>query len=233
MNDIFLNELKKLQIDLSSKQIKQFEDYFQLLIEWNQKINLTSIVDESEVYEKHFLDSIKMVEVISLDQQSICDIGAGAGFPSIPLKIIYPNLKITIVDSLNKRIKFLEELVKTLELDNVTLVAARAEEYTINHRESFDIVSARAVARLNILMELCVGLIKENGYFIAYKGKQAMLEIEEAKQGLKVLGLESSNFYEYEHINEQSKRWILSFKKIKKTPNKFPRAYNKIKNKPL
>ncbi len=233
MNSNFINELKKLKIELSAKQIKQFEDYYQLLIEWNQKINLTTITSEVEVYEKHFLDSIKMMEVIDLNNQSICDIGAGAGFPSLPLKIIYPNLQITIVDSLNKRIKFLEELTKQLELDNVKLVAARAEEYVLVHRDSFDIVSARAVARLNILVELCVGLVKKNGHFIAYKGKQALLEVDEAKQGIKKLGLVKDKFYEYEHINEQSKRWILSFKKVNDTPKIYPRAYAKIKNKPL
>lgn len=233
MNSNFIDELKKLNIELSIKQIKQFEDYYQLLIEWNQKINLTAITNENEVYEKHFLDSIKMMEVIDLNNQNICDIGAGAGFPSLPLKIIYPDLKITIVDSLNKRIKFLEELTKQLELDNVKLVAARAEEYAQTNRNLFDIVSARAVARLNILVELCVGLVKKDGYFIAYKGKQALLEVAEAKQGLKKLGLVKDKFYEYEHINEQSKRWILSFKKVSDTPKIYPRAYAKIKNKPL
>lgn len=233
MNEYFIKELKKINIELSNKQIKQFEDYYNLLVEWNSKINLTSILDENEVYEKHFLDSIKMVHVIDLFDQKICDIGAGAGFPSIPLKIIYPNLKITIVDSLNKRIKFLDKLVETLELDNVELVAARAEDYALNNHEKFDIVSARAVARLNILVELCASLVKINGYFISFKGKQAMIEVEEAKKGIKTLGLIKDKFYEYEHINEQSKRWILSFKKINETPNKYPRMYGKIKSKPL
>lgn len=229
----FISELKKTNIDLSAKQLKQFDDYYKLLIEWNSKINLTSILEEDEVYEKHFLDSINMIKVIELSNQSICDIGAGAGFPSIPLKIIYPDLKISIVDSLNKRIKFLQTLVRVLELDQVNLIAARAEEYALNNIESFDIVSARAVARLNILVELCASLVKVNGHFIAYKGKQAMIEVDEASQGIKTLGLKKEVFYEYEHNNEQSKRWILSFKKISETPKKYPRSFAKIKSKPL
>lgn len=184
----FINALKEKGIVLTDKQLKQFDTYYHTLVEWNEKMNLTAIVNKEDVYLKHFYDSLTPSFDFDFNNQSLCDIGAGAGFPSIPLKIVYPDLKITIVDSLSKRITFLNHLVKELELDNVKAIAARAEEYAVNNREAFDIVTARAVARLNILDELCLPLVKPNGYFITLKGKIWQEELKEAKNGIKILG---------------------------------------------
>ena len=158
-------------IELSDKQQQQFQTYYQMLVEWNEKMNLTSITEEHEVYLKHFYDSIATSFYTNLTKElTICDVGAGAGFPSIPLKIIFPNLKVTIVDSLNKRIHFLNQLAEALELDNVSFVHDRAETYGKgDYRASYDIVTARAVARLSVLSELCLPLVKKGGHFIAVK----------------------------------------------------------------
>ena len=180
----FIQILEQKGIVLSQKQLQQFEIYYQTLIEWNQKMNLTAITNKEEVYLKHFYDSLTISFDFQLNNQTLCDIGAGAGFPSIPLKIVYPDLKITIVDSLTKRITFLKHLIQVLDLKNVEAISARAEDYALKHRESFDIVTARAVARLNILDELCLPLVKQDGYFITLKGLKAKEELLEAKKGI-------------------------------------------------
>lgn len=229
----FIQRLQAKGIELSSKQRQQFEMYEQLLIEWNEKMNLTAIVDAEEVYLKHFYDSLTLSFDMALKNQSLCDVGAGAGFPSIPLKIIYPDLKVTIVDSLNKRIVFLQHLVEQLQLKDVFLFACRAEEFALTHRESFDIVSARAVARLNILDELCLPLVKEQGWFIALKGKKAKEELVEARQGIALLGgkvEKTVSFYLQENDDERHNIYI---HKVKKTPSKYPRRYALIKKNPL
>ena len=161
------------------------------------------------------------------------DVGAGAGFPSVPLKILYPNLKITIVDSLNKRITFLNHLFKELELDNCQAVAARAEEYAKDHRESVDIVMARAVARLNILDELCLPLVKKNGYFLSLKGRQALEEVKEAKKGIQLLGGQIESTHDFTLANHDDFRSNIIIKKVKETPKKYPRMFSKIKKSPL
>ena len=189
MNELeFQNILKEKGIEVSEHQLQQFQKYYEILVEWNEKMNLTAITDKEDVYLKHFYDSITIAFDFDFNNQTLIDVGAGAGFPSVPLKILYPNLKITIVDSLNKRITFLNHLFKELELDNCQAVAARAEEYAKDHRESVDIVMARAVARLNILDELCLPLVKKNGYFLSLKGRQAPEEVKEAKKGIQLLG---------------------------------------------
>jgi len=231
--EAFVQSCQEIGINLSNKQIQQFDTYYQALIEWNEKINLTAITQESEVYEKHFYDCLLLSQVINLDKQSICDVGAGAGFPSIPLKIVYPNLKVTIVDSLNKRIKFLDHLVEQLGLSDVKAVAARAEEFALDHRESFDIVTGRAVARLNILDELCLPLVKKDGYFIALKGKQGLIEEAEAKKGIDLLGGKLIESKVYNLPNELSERCLLLYQKVKATPTKYPRAFGQIKKNPL
>mgnify|MGYP003293869646 CR=1 FL=1 len=180
----FIQALKEHGIELTQRQLIQFEMYYKELVEWNEKMNLTNITEKEDVYLKHFYDSLTLAFDYPLSNQSIADIGAGAGFPSIPLKIVYPELKITIVDSLNKRITFLNHLVKELQLTNVKAIAARAEEYATDHREQYDIVSARAVARLNILDELCLPLVKVGGMFISLKGNQGLIEVEEANKGI-------------------------------------------------
>jgi len=229
----FQEELKKININLDDKQLKQFDLYYQELVSWNEKMNLTAITEENEVYEKHFYDCLLASTMIELNDQSIIDIGAGAGFPSIPLKIVFPNLKITIVDSLAKRITFLNHLFEVLELDNVHAIAARAEEYALEHRESFDIATGRAVARLNILDELCLPFVKVGGYFLALKGKQGLEEDKEAEKGIELLGGKKQSIKEYSLINDQGHRCILLYKKVKATPSKYPRNFGTIKKKPL
>lgn len=229
----FIQALLKQGITLSSKQLEQFETYYQLLIEWNQKMNLTAITQKEDVYLKHFYDSLTIAFDYSLSQQSLCDVGAGAGFPSIPLKIVYPHLKVTIVDSLSKRITFLKHLIQQLDLKNVEAISARAEEYALTHRESFDIVTARAVARLQILDELCLPLVKPNGDFITLKGLKAHEELNDAKKGIEILGGQVIKYHDFTLNDENDHRCNIYIHKVKATPAKYPRAFGKIKKSPL
>lgn len=234
MNELeFQNVLKDKGIILTDLQLKQFNRYYEVLVEWNEKMNLTAITEKEEVYLKHFYDSITIAFDFPFNNQSIIDVGAGAGFPSIPLKILYPDLKITIVDSLNKRITFLNHLFKELELENCNAVAARAEEYAKEHRESVDIVMARAVARLNILDELCLPLVKKGGYFLSLKGRQANEEVSEAKKGITILGGKVEKMVDFNLANHDDHRSNIIIKKVKDTPNKYPRMFSKIKKSPL
>ena len=167
----FKTELNKLGITLNDYQLYQLEKYYQLLIEWNQKMNLTAITKKEDVYLKHFYDSLTIVKTIDLTKiDNLCDIGTGAGFPAVVLKILFPKLKVTLVDSLNKRILFLNEVIKQLGLVDIEALHQRAEIFALKQREKFSVVTARAVAPLNILSEYCLPLVKINGYFIAMKG---------------------------------------------------------------
>ena len=225
--------LSNINIHLSDRQLEQFEIYFKFLVEYNEFVNLTAITEEEDVYIKHFYDSILVGNVFDLSGvETICDVGSGAGFPSIPLKIVYPNLKVTIVDGLDKRITFLKKLVEKLGLDNVNLVHGRAEEYAKDHRESFDIVTARAVARANILNELCIPLVKVGGYFISMKGKNAEEEINEGNS-LKLLNAKIVKQNEYYLPKEESKRVLILIEHFDKSPLKYPRAFASIKKNPL
>ena len=228
----FITGLKEKGIELTEHQLNQFNRYYELLIEWNERMNLTAITNKKEVYLKHFYDSITVGFDFELNDQSICDVGAGAGFPSIPLKIVYPNLSITIVDSLDKRITFLNYLINELGLEDVQAVHARAEDYVKDHRESFDIVTARAVARLNILDELCLPLVKLNGYFITLKGLKATEELTEAKKGIEILGGKVRNEVSFTLQNDEH-RCNIFIEKVKETPKKYPRNFGQIKKKPL
>ena len=225
--------LEEIDITLSQKQLEQFEIYFNFLVEYNNYVNLTAITEKEDVYIKHFYDSILVGKVFDLSKvTTICDVGSGAGFPSIPLKIVYPNLHVTIVDGLDKRITFLKQLVEKLGLDNVTPIHARAEEYAKEHRESFDIVTARAVARANILNELCIPLVKVGGYFISMKGKNAEEEINEGNS-LKLLNAKIVKKNEYYLPKEESKRVLILIEHFKECPTKYPRAFASIKKNPL
>lgn len=225
--------LKEIDITLSDRQLEQFDIYFKFLVEYNNYVNLTAITEEEDVYIKHFYDSILVGKVFDLVKtKTICDVGSGAGFPSIPLKIVYPNLEVTIVDGLDKRITFLKQLVEKLGLDNVNLVHGRAEEYAKEHRESFDIVTARAVARANILNELCIPLVKVGGYFISMKGKNADEEISEGNS-LKILNARIVKKNEYFLPKEESKRVLILIEHFEKCPSKYPRAFASIKKNPL
>ncbi|WP_053369043.1 16S rRNA (guanine(527)-N(7))-methyltransferase RsmG [Bacillus sp. FJAT-27245] len=213
-------------ISLSSAQLGQFETYFKTLVEWNEKMNLTAITDRDEVYLKHFYDSLSAAFYFDFSGTlTLCDVGAGAGFPSIPLKIAFPSLNVTIVDSLNKRITFLNHLAKALELDNVHFIHDRAETFGTKpeHREGYDIVTARAVARLSVLSELCLPLVKQGGHFIALKAANAKEELEDAKKAITVLGGKTYETNTFSLPLEESERSIIVIKKEKPTPKKYPR----------
>ncbi|MBO0475555.1 16S rRNA (guanine(527)-N(7))-methyltransferase RsmG [Vagococcus sp. DIV0080] len=235
--EIFRQELAKIGIELSEQQMAQFKTYYELLVEWNQKINLTAITELEEVYLKHFYDSITLATTIDLSatDYSLCDVGAGAGFPSIPLKIVYPNLEVSIVDSLNKRIKFLTLLAEELGLENVHLYHDRAETFGQNkaHREHYDLVTARAVARLNVLSELCLPLVKKGGQFLALKAAKSEEEVVESKKAIAILGGKLGEETEVSLPFSEDKRYIVAIDKKKETPNKYPRKPGTPNKKPL
>jgi len=206
--ETFILEVKKLNIELTDDMLDKLEKYYELLVEWNEKINLTAITDKSDVYLKHFYDSLTLCKVINLNEvDNLCDIGTGAGFPGIVLKICFPHLKITLIDALNKRINFLKIVCENLGLIDVEFIHTRAEEYAIKNRDIFDVVTARAVAPLNILLEYCIPLVKKGKYFIALKGN--------------------------ENISEGSVRTIIKVEKLGNTAGKYPRKFSEIKKKPL
>lgn len=231
----FLNALKDQGIELSPKQIGQFKKYYDMLVEWNQKINLTAVTELKEVYLKHFYDSITPLFYADIaDNASLCDVGAGAGFPSIPMKIIRPDLKVTIVDSLNKRINFLNELTAELGMDKIHLVHDRAETFGQHQaRHMFDVVTARAVAQLNVLAELCLPLVRTGGQFIVMKGKKAPEELKESEFALELLGGELSKVHQLTLPEEDSDRYILIIDKKSKTPKKYPRKPGTPNKSPL
>ena len=222
----FTAALEEKGITLSPVQLEQFETYFRMLVEWNEKMNLTSITEKEEVYLKHFYDSISAAFFIDFHKvTTICDIGAGAGFPSIPLKICFPHLHVTIVDSLQKRITFLNELAKGLNLQDTTFYHDRAETFgqRKEKRESYDLVTARAVARLSVLSELCLPLVKKEGLFVALKASAADEEKKEKKKAVTVLGGEVVEKHSFVLPLEESERNIIVIEKKKQTPKKYPR----------
>lgn len=222
----FIDALAEKGISLNDQQINQFNIYFEQLVSWNEKVNLTAITDKEEVYVKHFYDSISPSFFFSLEEKkTICDVGAGAGFPSIPLKICFPHLQVTIVDSLKKRITFLENLASELALENVHFVHARAEDFGQNkaYREQFDIVTARAVARMSVLAELCLPLVKVDGTFLALKGANAAEELQEGDKAIKILGGKVKETHAFSLPVEQGERTIYIIDKVKKTNKKYPR----------
>ena len=222
--------LKELNIELTFEQQELFRKYYEFLIQENKKYNLTAITDEEEVYYKHFYDSLTLIKTNLIKEGvSLCDIGSGAGFPGIPLKIIYPNLKLTIVESQTKKTEFLKKLVNFLELDNVEIINKRAEEYA--HTKYFDVVTARAVADLSILNELCLPLVKKGGYFIAMKGNYDE-ELKRTLNGINILGGKLIEVLSFELPKDMGKRNLIIIKKEKMVQG-YPRAFSQIKKKPL
>lgn len=213
--------------ELTDQQMTQFATYFKLLVEWNGKMNLTAITEESEVYLKHFYDSLTLGMIHDFSQPGLrlCDVGSGAGFPSIPLKILYPSLEISIVDSLNKRITFLTHLTNALGLEGVNLYHDRAETFGKDklQRETYDFVTARAVARLNVLTELCLPLVKKNGLFFALKAAKSDEELQEAQKAIALLGGKVTDEADVTLPVTDDTRHIITISKKKETPKKFPR----------
>ena len=217
-------ECEKMQIDIKESQIEKFYIYMNLLLEWNQKINLTAITDCDEIIIKHFIDSLTICKYLKKDS-SVVDVGTGAGFPGIPLKIIREDLNIILVDSLNKRIRFLEEIIKKLELENIKAIHSRAEEFgrNIKYREKFDYATSRAVANLSTLSEYLIPLVKIKGKVISMKGSTIDEELEESKKAINVLGGKVLEIDEFNLPFSDIKRNVVIIEKIKNTPNKYPR----------
>ncbi len=228
----FEKKLTHIHHPLTLKQKEQFQMYLSLLQEWNEKMNLTAIVDEGEILEKHFLDSLASSSYIDYQDQSLLDIGSGAGFPGIPLKIMFPDLCVTLLEPTMKRVTFLEEVIRKLQLKGIVVVNERAEDYAKKARSYYDIVTARAVAHLSILMELSSPLMRVGGILVALKGAKANEEMEEAKHASEVLELH----YLTEQLWQLSSgdiRINLFYKKNKEIPLKYPRPYGQMKKKPL
>lgn len=229
--DLFIKEIKKLGIELTSQQLEKLNQFYELLISWNQKMNLTRITEKEDVYLKHFYDSLTLSKVIDLNQDlTLCDVGSGAGFPGIVLKICFPNLKITLLDSLQKRVNYLNEIIKELDLKNIEAIHTRAEDYAKQNREKFDIVTARAVANLKILSELCIPMVKVNGLFIAMKANVEE-EIENSTEILKKLDSKIEKIETFYLPIENSIRNIIMIQKQKPTNNLYPRRIEKMKEK--
>ena len=227
--ELFIEETKKLGLNLTEKQLSQLEKFYKLLISWNEKMNLTRITEKEEVYLKHFYDSLTLYKVIDLNQNlTLCDVGSGAGFPGIVLKIAFPNLKIKLIDSLQKRVNYLNEIIKDLELIDIEAIHTRAEDYAKNNREKYDIVTARAVANLKMLSELCIPMVKVNGYFISMKANIEE-ELDKSKEIINKLNSEIEYIETFNLPIENSIRNIIRIKKIDKTSSIYPRKIEKIK----
>lgn len=218
---------------LIEKHLDKFNLYYEYLIKENEKYNLTAITDKEEVFIKHFADSLSLNKIIKLDNQKLLDVGSGAGFPAIPLKICYEDLEITIIEPTQKRVKFLNSVIELLNLKKIKVICSRAEEKALEMEETFDIVSARAVANMSPLAELLVRYAKVGGYVVAYKGDKAKEEVANAKNALERLSLKVENIYHYELDNELGSRELVVLKKQKHTNNKYPRRYAEIKKYPL
>ncbi len=232
--DQFKKGLSDLNINLTEKQTQQFLKYYEILVETNKVMNLTAITEFDEVIEKHFLDSLSLVRVFDLNRNvKILDLGTGAGFPGIPLKITFPEIDIVLADSLNKRVKFLNEVVETLQLKQAETVHGRAEELAKNkkYREQFDLCTSRAVANLSSLSEYCIPFVKEGGRFISYKSGEIEEEVDQAKRAIHVLGGKLDQVYKFD-LHEQKRSFVI-IEKVKKTPAVYPRKAGTPTKEPL
>lgn len=236
MSDKFIRQLKELELELNETQLQQFERYYELLVEWNKVMNLTAITEYEEVYEKHFLDSLAIVKVEDINKvESIIDIGTGAGFPGIPLKIAFPHLKVVLLDSLNKRINFLNTVIEELGLENVETLHGRAEDYAkkAEYREQADLCVSRAVANLSTLSEYCLPYVKVEGKFIPYKSGEITTEADEAKKAVGILGGNVKKILKFHLPDSDITRSFVVIEKKKATPKKYPRKAGLPSREPL
>ncbi len=229
----FIEELEKLNIKVTEEKLSKLEKYYELIIEYNNKINLTTIIKKEDVYLKHFYDSLTLVKSYNLEEKiSICDIGTGAGFPGIVLKIFFPNLKVTLIESLTKRVKFLNYVIEQLDLKDIEVFNERAEIFSKRNVEKFDVVTCRAVSKLNIILELCVKMTKVNGYIIPMKSNIEE-ELKNISNCLDKLDCKIEKIIEFNLPFENSRRNLVKIKKVNITNNKYPRNFDKIKKNPL
>ena len=222
----FIEALNKRNINLTDKMIDQLNEYASYLKEYNEKINLTAITEYEEVLDKHFYDSLLLVD--RKLEGSLVDVGTGAGFPGVVLKIVIPELKVLLIEPIQKRCVFLNSLIEKLGLKDIEVINTRGEDYSLKHREEYDYVTARAVSNLNSLIEVCGAMVKENGYFICLRGKDGRQEIKDANKAIEIMGFEIKSIKD-ECLFDGSNRVISYFKKSKKTPLKYPRKYSIIK----
>lgn len=222
----FIDNLSSFEIRLSDVQLNQFRKYYELLIEWNEKINLTTITEYEDVLTKHFLDSLSIAKLLNKHNiSSLIDIGTGAGFPGIPIKIVYPDIKITLLDSLQKRINFLNEVINELNLPSIETIHGRAEDFAnqSSYREQYDVCVSRAVANLSTLSELCMPYVKIGGAFISYKSEKADIEIREAQKAVSLFGGDIIKKTSFVLPSTDYERNLLEVVKLKATPKKYPR----------
>lgn len=232
----FKEALRKKGIELTDDQMRQFDAYYHLLVDWNARMNLTAITEKEAVYLKHFYDSITACDYTDFSKvTSVVDVGAGAGFPSIPIKIVYPHLEVTIIDSLKKRITFLEALSDALSLSGVQAIHSRAEEAgrLPGYRDTFDLAISRAVARMPVLTELCMPFVKTGGMFIAMKGSQGLDELAESKKAIQSLAGKLKDSFTFSLPGDDGDRVILLIDKVKDTPKKYPRKAGTPNKQPL
>ena len=222
----FIHDLKELGVSLTDKQIEQFLIYYELLTEWNSFMNLTAITEYEDVLKKHFVDSVSLIQAVDVRKElTLIDVGTGAGFPGLALKIAYPELKVTLLDSLQKRIQFLDAVIEKLGLEGIETIHGRAEDFAKPQklRESFDLCVSRAVANLSTLSEYCLPFVKVGGYFIPYKSEKIAQEKEEAEKALELLGGKFERQVEFMLPSSDIYRNLFVIKKVKETPKKFPR----------
>ena len=226
-----ISKLNKRGLCLTDTQINQLDAYAAFLKEYNEKINLTAISEYEDVLDRHFYDSLLLGFHCEL-KGSLVDVGTGAGFPGVVLKICYPELKVILVEPLKKRCVFLNELIDKLKLKDIEVINARGEDFSLGNREKFEYVTARAVSNLNVLIEVCGALVKKNGYFIALRGSEGFEELNKAKKAIQIMGFEQESVFE-EELGDGSKRVIAYLKKTNASSPKYPRKYSIIKQKPL
>ncbi len=233
--DILVKQAQLSKIELTEEQVSKLTRYYELLIEWNEKMNLTALTEPEDVALKHFCDSILLLKYADIPEgSSLIDVGTGAGFPSVPIKIVRGDIKLCLLDSLNKRLTFLSEVVSELKLCDVEIVHSRAEDGAkkAQLREKFDFATSRAVAQLNVLSEYCLPYVKVGGSFLAMKGKYSEEEIANAKSAIKTLGGKTVKVDTY-NLADSSERTIINIKKLSNTDKRYPRTSAKIKSKPL
>ena len=229
----FIEELKKINIVLTKIQLDQLEEYYNLIVEYNKVMNLTGITEKEQVYLKHFYDSLTINKIVDLSKEkTLCDIGSGAGFPGIVLKIAFPNLDITLMDSLGKRVDFLNLVIEKLKLKNIVALKERAEDVARDNIEKYDIVTARAVAHLAVLAEYSIPMVKVGGFFIAMKANMNE-ELIESEKAMLVLSSKINKIEEFLLPFEESKRTLIKIEKLEKTNTKYPRMNSEIKKKHL